>query len=935
MPTDPYRFGRYVLQPGRRELLVDGGPPLRLGARAFDILLALAEAGGGVVSREALLERAWPGRAVLDDNLKVQVLALRRLLGSDAVVTVPGHGYRLGWPVTRGPAPTKAASEGTPASPSEGEVATAGEAVPPAGPGALAVNEGGRPPADATVVGAGPSAGAAGAAERAHASRLGQMSLVGRAAELDDLRKQLVPGALVTVAGPGGIGKTRLALAAAKAAATPAATSGAPGTFGPWPDGHAVVELAPLNDPGTLPATVARALALPPVADEAALAAALRPLALLLVLDNAEHLREPVAGLVQALREGAPRLTLLVTSQEPLGLHDEQVMRLGGLAAPAGDAVDEVRASPAAALFESRAAAASAAVSPSSAGAGFAIDAHNAAAVAEICRRLDGTPLALELAAARVPLLGAAGVLERLREPLALLTRGTRGERAQEPPRHQTLRAALQWSHGLLEPAEKALWRRLSVFAGSFTLAAAQQVAGDDEGLDEWAVIDHLEALVAKSLVQVLADGDQRRFRLLETARLFAQECLHEAGEAPATRRRHAEAMRRQFEAADERYAAEPMLPWLQALRPELDNLRAAMQWALGPEGDEDLALALAGAAGGFWALAGMNAEVGPLLRRLSPRAEDERVPLAVRTRFWLAVANRGGDTRFGWRETYEAAERAVALARQGGLAGLLHRALGHRLPLAQRVGADVDGAATAAEMRALEGPEWNTLQRRARRAAEAFALFQRGDWERFGAAERAELVQLREAGDLYRAWFVAHRVALADTATGRAAEAVSLMQQAVDEIRAHGFMRQCWQQVAMLAMARIETGHAPAAPVHEAVRLMRSAGALAWMGCHLAEWLAQRGRLADAARLLAWVARRHAERGEAPSGHGERSRARTLAALQAAAEPALADTWRAEGEAWDDDDVAAALLAVGDEGDAGRDDGDAARPLSPRRPAP
>jgi hypothetical protein len=147
-----------------------------------------------------------------------------------------------------------------------------------------------------------------------------------------------------------------------------------------------------------------------------------------------------------------------------------------------------------------------------------------------------------------------------------------------------------------------------------------------------------------------------------------------------------------------------------------------------------------------------------------------------------------------------------------------------------------------------------------------------------------------------------------------------------VHEIRAHGFMRQCWQQVAMLAMALVETGHAPAAPVHEAVRLMRSAGALAWMGCHLAEWLAQRRRFADAARLLAWVGRRHAERGEAPSGHGERARARTLAALRASVEPAQADAWRIEGEAWSDDDVALALLAVGEqggevgEGEAGRE---------------
>jgi predicted ATPase len=374
-----WRFGRCELRPATRELLLDGRPQ-KLGERAFDLLLALAEAEGRPVSRDDLFDRAWPGRAVLEDNLKVQVMALRRLLGTEAVVTVPGQGYRLGLPRL--------------------------DASPPP-------------------------------------------DLFGRDADLDRLLQRLAPGRLLTLVGPGGIGKTRLALAAA-AQAGPA-------------DGTLVVELAPLADPRALAGTVARALALPPGAGEAALLAALKPLALRLVLDNAEHLHDAVAGLAEQVLEAAPGVTLLVTSQEPLGLAGEQVLRLDGLAVPADDSAAALAASPAAALFAARAAA-----------LGFAPGPADAAALARLCRRLDGIPLALELAAARVPLLGVAGVERHLDEALALLTRGHRGA----PPRQQTLRGALQWSHGLLDDAQKAVFRRLAVFAGGFSLEFAQAVAG-------------------------------------------------------------------------------------------------------------------------------------------------------------------------------------------------------------------------------------------------------------------------------------------------------------------------------------------------------------------------------------------------------------------------------------------------------------------------
>ena len=613
-------------------------------------------------------------------------------------------------------------------------------------------------------------------------------ALFGREGLLEELGRQLAQRRLVSLVGPGGIGKTRLARAALEREAAAA--------FG---DGHALVELAPLADARRLASTVARALALPPGANETAVVAALRPLRLLLVLDNAEHLRDAVASLVETLLAGAPQLTVLVTSQEPLQLAAEHVLRVEGLATPHDDTPAAVAASAAGALFVARVQAAD---------PGFVLDATHAAAVAEVCRRLDGIPLALELAAARVPLLGPAGVLERLGEALALLTRGMRGA----PARQQTLRAALQWSHALLDAPQKAVFRRLAVFAGGFEPGSAEAVAAFG-GLDSWAVLEQLEALLAKSFVVIEPGPGPRRLRLLETARQFALERLQDAGEAATARRRHAEATLAIFELATERLNATPTLPWLQALQPELPNLRAALEWALGADGDEGLAIRLCGGSGVFWALVGLDAESGPIMRRLEPHV-DERVPLFDRARFWLAVVQRNSDASYSPAELLQAADRAVALAREGGFGLLLYRALGLWLPLAHRMGVTVDVAATAAEMRALEGADWTPLQRRSRRATEAFAAFLAGDWPRVAEAARREVALMREAGDLYRAWFATHRLALAETALGRPAQAVAAMRQAVDEIRAAGLLRHCWQQVAMLSVTLIEAGDAPAETV-------------------------------------------------------------------------------------------------------------------------
>ncbi|HVK33382.1 MAG TPA: winged helix-turn-helix domain-containing protein [Burkholderiaceae bacterium] len=821
----PVRFGACELDPAARELRV-AGAPVRVGERGFDLLLALAEARGEVVSRDALLDRVWREVVVGDENLKVQVMALRKLIGADAIVTVPGRGYRLALPVE---------------------------------------------------------------ARSAAAPAAGAVALFGRDEDLQRVQAALAERRLVTLAGPGGIGKTRLALASAAAS-----------RFG---DGHVVVELAALVDAGHLVHALSRSLGLPPGSGKAALHSALRPLQLLLVLDNAEHLLEGVAAQATELLAAAPRLRLLVTSREPLHVDEEQVLRLDGLALPANDDPAAVRASPAVALLCTRVQARD---------PHFALTDEQAPVAAALCRRLEGIPLAIELAAARVPLLGLAGVLDRLAEPLSLLTRGTHGA----PERQQTLRGALAWSHGLLDDAEKRVFRRLAVFAGGFRFASAQRLlvdSDDPSAPDEWQAIDLVQGLADKSLLALQADGDGRRLRMAEVTRAFALERLLVSGEQAAMQRRHAEAVLALFEEADERYTATPVLAWTRELMPELANLRASLHWALGDDGragDETLAIRLMGASGGFWALAGLLGESAPLLRRLAPRVHDP-LPLRAQALFWMAVANRGSDPAFSTEEAYEALERVIALARSGGLQALLHRALSLRPQLGVRLGLAVDTDATVAEMRACEGADWSSLQRRGRRNCENFALFQRGDWDAYAQTQRQELRLNLEAGEDYHAWLTAHRLALAEIARGRAAEAVALMRPMVERIRAQGFQRHCWQQVAVLTVAQIEHGDAPADAVHETVRLLRGAGAMDWMASHFAEWLTQRGCWADAARLLGWVEARTAASGRAPDPQTRGAQERAQRALDAQASPAQATAWRDEGARWIDDDVANALLGV------------------------
>ena len=381
---------------------------------------------------------------------------------------------------------------------------------------------------------------------------------VGRERELIDVASAL-DDAVVTLTGVGGVGKTRLA------------TQVAADVLPRYRDGAWLCELAPVGEPEAIAEAIAAALGVQPrmgqALDETVLDF-LRSKELLLLLDNCEHLLDSVARLVDRVVHTAARVTVLATSREGLAVSGERMVALPSLGIE-GEAVS---------LFVERAA---------DARAGFALTPENATAIAQICARLDGIPLAIELAAARVQAMTPAEIAARLDDQFRLLSSGRRTA----VERHQTLRRAIDWSYDLLSDDERRVLQRLSVFAGGCTLDAAEAVAADDD-IDALDVLEHLATLVRRSLVVADQLGEQTRYRLLETIRQYAQDRLEESGETDAVGRRHATHYSSLAEEAGPHLRAADQLAWIARLAPEIDNLRVALAWSLDHD-DLDLALPL------------------------------------------------------------------------------------------------------------------------------------------------------------------------------------------------------------------------------------------------------------------------------------------------------------------------------------------------------
>ena len=529
---ETFGFGSFRLIPAQR-MLLDEGKPVRLGGRALDILVTLVESAGETISRDQLIARTWPDTVVDEGALRVHVAALRKALGDGRagrryVANNPGRGYAFVAPVTREYArPDPASADGT-----------------------ASVNN---LPAPLTRI-------------------------VGRDDTIAGLTTQLVRRRFLTIVGPGGIGKTTVAVAVADIVRAS------------YKDGAWFVGLASLADPDLVPSALGAAFGIPPSGADPlrALAAWLRDKTALIVLDSCEHVIDAAAALTEAVLKAAPGVSILTTSREPLRAEGESLHRLAALELPSDSvdlaAGDALRYS-AVQLFAERAMAAV---------DGFALADADVPPVLEICRRLDGIPLALELAAARVDVFGVRDLAAHLDNRFRVLTSGRRTAL----PRHQTLGAALDWSYLLLQEEEQAVLRRLSVFAGDFALEAAVAIAADP---GPSGIVDHLANLVSKSLVAADPRGEVAQYRLLDTTRLYALEKLKSSGEFQQVARRHAEYYRALFAPAETESESRPQAEWLAIYGRHLDNVRAALDWTFSPEGDPQLGVAVTIAVVPLW----------------------------------------------------------------------------------------------------------------------------------------------------------------------------------------------------------------------------------------------------------------------------------------------------------------------------------------------
>jgi predicted ATPase/DNA-binding winged helix-turn-helix (wHTH) protein len=606
--TDPFVFGPFHLSAARRELSAHG-VPVALGQRALDVLLALVRRHGQLATKEELIAEVWPGIAVEENTLHVHVSALRKVLGAAGndqrcILTVAGRGYRF---------------------------------VAPVGGENVARDEAGGAPAA--------EAGAATPAAVPASNNLPQQptALIGREADLEEIEARLKTHRLVTLTGSGGVGKTRLAIEAGA------------GAIADYPDGVWLAELAPLGDAQLVTAIIAGALGIHlggPTTAIDTLESALKSKHLLLIIDNCEHVIAEAARVAERLIRSCPRISILASSRERLAIGGEYVVRVPSLPVPEGAAAStaaSARKFAAVRLFVERA---------SALGHEFAMTDGNVATVASICRRLDGIPLAIELAVPRLEVLSLPQLAAGLDERFRLLTGASRTAL----PRQQTLHATIDWSYDLLSEAERILLERLSVFVGSTTLASITAVAAGAETPQE-QIADLLLSLVEKALVLADPSGDETRYRLHEPTRHFGGEKLARA-DAPEIHRRHAEHFAARLAKAAAAWETTPTHQWTARYDADIDNLRAALEWAFAPDGDIAIGLDLVGCSHVIWTELGLISEhrrwVNEALAKITKATPPD---VAARLLSWQA-----GDVRDLDDPTdYDEAMRAAVLYRKLG----------------------------------------------------------------------------------------------------------------------------------------------------------------------------------------------------------------------------------------------------------------------------
>jgi predicted ATPase/DNA-binding winged helix-turn-helix (wHTH) protein len=522
-----YASGECEIDLARRELRVLGSP-VPVGGRAFEIIEVLAQSAGELVTKDELMNRIWPGTVVMENTLHVHAAAVRKALGPyrGLLKTESRRGYRLlgDWTVRH--------------------------------------HDTAKPPVDSQIRVTEESPATNFPATVAH--------LVGRSAAVQRLLDLVSAYRVVTLTGPGGIGKTLLALKIARLVVRE------------FPDGGWLVELASLSDPELVPSAVAGVLGLrlgSKTISPEAVARAVAGKKLLLILDNCEHVIEAAATLTEVFVRMCPRATILATSREVFRIEGEHAYRVLPLEVPAKGQVDadQILDYSAPELFIARA---------KELGSDFSSHTESLPTIAAICRHLDGIPLAIEFAAARAATLGIEQVAAALGDRFALLTSGRRAPL----PRHRTLRATLDWSYDLLAGPERLLLQRLAIFSGSFSLAAASAVTNRGDA-SEAEIADGVANLVAKSLVTSDITGEAGYFRLLETTRVYALSRLTEGGELQEFSRRHAEYYQQLLERIEnEREKRSTSLA-------HVDNVRAALEWCFGASGNRAIGVGLAATA--------------------------------------------------------------------------------------------------------------------------------------------------------------------------------------------------------------------------------------------------------------------------------------------------------------------------------------------------
>jgi predicted ATPase/DNA-binding winged helix-turn-helix (wHTH) protein len=562
---DAISFGPFRLYPTQR-LLKKREDPVKLGARAFDILLALVERAGEVIAHKDLIARVWPNVIVEEISLRVHIASLRKALdggqSSEHYITnVSGRGYCFSAPVWH--------ESDTP------DV---------------------KSPLDTPIYNL--------------PQRVTHMR--GRDDTVRLVSEKLITERFITIVGHGGMGKTTVALSVAHALLT---------EFG---GAVCFADLGTISDPRLLAGTVASSFGLPVQSEDPipALVAHIGGKQTLLVLDGSEHLIAEVAAMAQRLFEETPSLHILATSRETLRAHGEHVYRLSPLDSPPDRediTADEALAFPAVQVFLERVAAG---------GMPIRLTDEDAPIVGGICRKLGGVALAIELTAGRVEAYGIRRIAELLDSQFSLLWPGRRTA----PPRHQTLNATLDWSYNLLSDLERLMLRRLSVFVGGFTLDVAQKVVRTPD-LEEAEVYDAIAELIAKSLASTDMSGPVPRYRLLDTTRTYASAKLSDAGESELLKQRHALCYRDILQSAADQETISQDEAGMAAI--DVDNIRAALNWAFGPGGDRSVGVDLAAYSASLWygkallteyrhwadvaaAAAAANADTSPTQKQLS-----------------------------------------------------------------------------------------------------------------------------------------------------------------------------------------------------------------------------------------------------------------------------------------------------------------------------